>query len=162
MQKPLGPIVNRLQMVFSRKLIPVKPLPNASLISIGRNSQSRRHSPLCRVASQVLCLQTRTYQNNLQTAKQALLKDQIFINSRKARRMKMKFPLNHLHPTWKKLPKSKRAQLTRQRRRAPRKEVRQHLEDCLSQYTQDRLYLTECLCRQPLNRQHHSSQLLNR
>lgn len=157
MQEPLDPRVNKA-MVFSRKMKPIKLPPMASLSSIGRNNQSQPRSLPWRVTHQALCLLTKTCQNNHQTAKNWLPKDQIFSINRRARRMKMKFPLNHRHPTWTKLLKSQRAQLTQPRRRGQRKEVRQLQEVCLSQFIQEILYLTECLYHklQLHSNQHHN------
>lgn len=126
-QEHLDRGADQLRTVFSRKMKSIN-LPEASPSSIGRSNQSQ--VPKCRATRQALSLPLRSKP----TAKSLEARVKIF----RRERMKMKFPLNHLHPTKTKLPKSRKAQSTLARRRVPRKEVRRLRQECLSQFIQDR------------------------
>lgn len=123
----LDPGANQLRTVFSRKMKSIN-LPKASLSSIGRSNQSQ--APKRRATSQALSLPLRSKP----TARSLAVRVKIL----RRERMKMKFPLNHLHPTKTKLLKSRKAQSTQARRRVPRKEVRRLRQECLSLFIQDR------------------------
>jgi hypothetical protein len=74
----------------------------------------------------ILHLKSKRPQNNHQTTNNQALLDLLFSTSKKARKMKMQFPHQQIHPTFKGVKirslRSKREQMVPKRRMDPRKE----------------------------------------
>lgn len=126
MQERPDPRVGQQKIKFTYKIKHKVHCPRVSKSNIGRNNQSREPS-LLRIKRQlILHLKSKRLQNNHQTTNNQALLDLLFSTSKKARKMKMLFPHQQIHPTFKGVKirslRSKREQMVPKRRMDPRKE----------------------------------------